>query len=163
MKALKILALSLLTSTAFASTATVKIFLAAKTGQGANIGTVTFTDTSKGLLIQPRLSHLPPGLHGFHVHEHASCQDMGMAAMGHLDPEHTGKHLGPYNSKGHLGDLPALYVDNNGVADLPTLAPRLSVKAIKGHAIMIHAGGDNYSDLPSKLGGGGARIACGVS
>jgi Cu-Zn family superoxide dismutase len=27
---------------------------------------------------------------------------------------------------------------------------------------MIHAGGDNYSDHPEKLGGGGARIACGV-
>jgi Cu-Zn family superoxide dismutase len=27
---------------------------------------------------------------------------------------------------------------------------------------MIHAGGDNYSDEPEPLGGGGARIACGV-
>jgi Cu-Zn family superoxide dismutase len=27
---------------------------------------------------------------------------------------------------------------------------------------MIHAGGDNYSDHPKRLGGGGARIACGV-
>ncbi len=27
---------------------------------------------------------------------------------------------------------------------------------------MIHAGGDNYSDTPEKLGGGGARVACGV-
>ena len=26
---------------------------------------------------------------------------------------------------------------------------------------MIHSGGDNYSDEP-KLGGGGARVACGV-
>jgi Cu-Zn family superoxide dismutase len=27
---------------------------------------------------------------------------------------------------------------------------------------MIHEGGDNYSDEPAPLGGGGARIACGV-
>jgi Cu-Zn family superoxide dismutase len=27
---------------------------------------------------------------------------------------------------------------------------------------MIHAGGDNYSDEPAPLGGGGARVACGV-
>ena len=33
---------------------------------------------------------------------------------------------------------------------------------VKGRAIMIHAGGDNYSDQPAPLGGGGARIACGV-
>ena len=26
----------------------------------------------------------------------------------------------------------------------------------------VHAGGDNYSDQPAPLGGGGARIACGV-
>ncbi|MBV8452160.1 MAG: superoxide dismutase, partial [Deltaproteobacteria bacterium] len=25
-----------------------------------------------------------------------------------------------------------------------------------------HAGGDNYSDTPLPLGGGGARLACGV-
>jgi hypothetical protein len=27
---------------------------------------------------------------------------------------------------------------------------------------MIHEGGDNYADAPKPLGGGGARIACGV-
>jgi Cu-Zn family superoxide dismutase len=27
---------------------------------------------------------------------------------------------------------------------------------------MIHAGGDTYSDMPAPLGGGGARLACGV-
>jgi Cu-Zn family superoxide dismutase len=27
---------------------------------------------------------------------------------------------------------------------------------------MIHEGGDNYADEPKPLGGGGARIACGV-
>ncbi len=31
-----------------------------------------------------------------------------------------------------------------------------------GRSIMIHAGGDNYSDTPARLGGGGARVACGV-
>jgi Cu-Zn family superoxide dismutase len=43
------------------------------------------------------------------------------------------------------------------------LAPRIKdIQALKGHALMIHAGGDNYSDQPKPLGGGGARIACGV-
>jgi Cu-Zn family superoxide dismutase len=27
---------------------------------------------------------------------------------------------------------------------------------------MLHAGGDNYADQPAALGGGGARMACGV-
>jgi Cu-Zn family superoxide dismutase len=33
---------------------------------------------------------------------------------------------------------------------------------VKGRSLMIHAGGDNYADQPAPLGGGGARVACGV-
>ena len=36
------------------------------------------------------------------------------------------------------------------------------VSALRGKSVVIHAGGDNYSDQPQPLGGGGARIACGV-
>ena len=42
------------------------------------------------------------------------------------------------------------------------LAPRIKLSEIKGRSLMIHAGGDNYSDDPKPLGGGGARVACGV-
>jgi superoxide dismutase, Cu-Zn family len=35
-------------------------------------------------------------------------------------------------------------------------------RRMRGRSIMIHAGGDNYSDTPAPLGGGGARTACGV-
>jgi len=38
----------------------------------------------------------------------------------------------------------------------------LKVKDLKGRAVMVHAGGDNFSDQPAALGGGGARVACGV-
>jgi len=104
---------------------------------------------------------LPAGVHGFHIHEMPSCADHAMAASGHLDPKKTGAHKGPYQD-GHLGDLPVLIADKNGEATLPVLAPRLTEDLIKGHSLMVHAGGDNYSDKPEKLGGGGARLACGV-
>jgi Cu-Zn family superoxide dismutase len=55
-----------------------------------------------------------------------------------------------------------LYIATDGKANLPVLAPRLKVIDIKGRSLMIHAGGDNYSDMPVSLGGGGARVACGV-
>ena len=42
------------------------------------------------------------------------------------------------------------------------IAPRLKLADVQGLAIMVHAGGDNYSDDPKPLGGGGDRIACGV-
>lgn len=138
------------------------IHIYSTTQKDKELGTITAADTPKGLLLTPNLSELPPGPHGFHVHQNPSCGDQGMAAGGHLDPEHTGKHLGPYNMHGHLGDLPALVVDKEGRATVPVLAPRLKLADIQGHSLMIHAGGDNYSDTPKPLGGGGARIACGV-
>jgi Cu-Zn family superoxide dismutase len=138
-------------------------------GIGEKIGTISISETEYGTLITPKLSWLSPGLHGFHVHEKGSCDAAGkdgkmgpgLAAGGHYDPEKTGSHKGPYTN-GHKGDLPALYVDSVGAAVLPVLAPRIKLSELKGHALMIHQGGDNYSDTPEKLGGGGDRAACGV-
>jgi len=139
-------------------------------GTGATLGTISFEDTKWGLLVRPDLSGLPPGAHGLHIHAKPACgpgdnqgtMAAGFAAGGHLDPAKTGKHLGPYDASGHQGDLPPLLVDPEGKATLPVLAPRLTVKDVTGHSIMIHEGGDNYSDQPKPLGGGGGRIACGV-
>jgi len=150
----------------FAASVTVPMYVTGPhTKPGTYVGTVLAKDSQYGLLLTPDLHHLLPalssGLHGFHVHVRPSCTDNGMAAGGHLDPTARGKHLGPYNPDGHLGDLPALYVDSEGNANLPVLAPKLTVDQILNHALMIHAGGDNYSDQPD-LGGGGARMICGV-
>lgn len=123
------------------------------------LGQVTFADTRYGLLITPNLTTLPPGLHGFHLHQHPHCGDEGMAAGGHYDPRNTNSHQGPYG-KGHLGDLPVLYVNDAGEATIPTLAPRLKTRNLPHLSLMIHAGSDNYTDTPP-LGGGGARLGCG--
>lgn len=126
-----------------------------------SIGKVIFKDVDHGLLILPQLFELPPGLHGFHVHQNPNCTAHGDGAGGHQDPHNTHSHQGPYG-KGHLGDLPVLYVDTKGRANTPTLAPRLKTSELRKHTLMIHEGGDNYSDKPAPLGGGGARVACGV-
>lgn len=157
----------LLSASVFAATVTVPMYVTAPgTFTGPYVGTVTATDTQYGLLLTPKLKNLlpalQPGIHGFHLHVNPSCANNGMAAGGHLDPANTGHHLGPYNPDGHLGDLPALYVTRQGTATLPVLAPRLTVKDLYGHALMLHFGSDNYADNPEKLGGGGARMACGV-
>ena len=128
--------------------------------KGELIGDVRFEDSRYGLMINPNLKNLPCGVHGFHVHEFPSCEEKGMKAGGHFDPKKTNTHQGPYG-KGHLGDLPALAVNAKGIANLTTLAPRLKTTDLKGKSIIIHAGGDNYSDEP-KLGGGGHRMACAV-
>lgn len=153
------LALSFLSANAWAD---IVVQMYATTGSKASLGTVTISDTSDGLIFTPNLHGLPPGVHGFHVHALLSCDDGGKGAGGHFDPQNTGKHLGPYG-KGHLGDLPVLIVEEDGDATLPELAPHLKkLSQVKQHALIIHAEGDNYSDTPQKLGGGGARIACGI-
>lgn len=139
----------------------IKMYLTAKQGHGKAIGIIVAEQTPYGVLFTPRLHNLTPGSHGFHLHLNPSCDNFGMAAGGHYDPQNTGKHLGPYNSKGHLGDIAVLIVNANGTATIPVLAPRLKITDLKNHSLMIHVGGDNYSDSPP-MGGGGARLACGV-
>lgn len=155
----KFVALSLLiSSTIQASPITVDLYATNKAQK--KYGTVTFNDTPYGLLITPKLTQLPPGLHGFHLHQNPSCDEHGMAAGGHFDPKKSNSHLGPYDA-GHLGDLPVLFVGKDGTANTPLLAPRLTSIEIKGLTVMLHAGGDNYTNTPA-LGGGGKRLACGV-
>ncbi len=155
---------------AAAAEVSVKVYLLNDKGSGDMVGKVYFADTDKGLAIKPRLKGLPAGDHGFHVHEKRSCAPKknaegkmvpGLAAGGHYDPDKTGKHEGPAG-KGHLGDLPLLNVKADGTTGGTLMAPRLKVADLKKHSLMIHGGGDNYSDQPAALGGGGARLACGI-
>jgi Cu-Zn family superoxide dismutase len=139
----------------------IPVYLTTPDGDGKKIGIIRADDTIYGLIMTPKLRDLPPGVHGFHIHADPMCDHDGKAAGGHLDPDKTDAHRGPYEN-GHLGDMPVLVVDANGRATQAVLAPRLKLAFIMGKAVMIHAGGDNYADKPEKLGGGGARIACGI-
>ena len=169
MKKLCLLIALALASFVWAEDIVVTINQVSAEGVGKEIGTITATDTKYGLLLKPQLTGLSAGLHGFHVHERPSCEaakkddkmTAAHAAGAHLETTKTEKHKGPYGD-GHPGDLPALFVASDGTATLPVLAPRLKTTDLKGRSLMIHAGGDNYSDQPDPLGGGGARIACGV-
>lgn len=137
-------------------------------GVGEKIGVIKIEKSQYGTLLTPQLKGLPAGPRGFHVHQNPDCGPgkkdgevkAGLAAGGHLEGSH-GKHAGPFTASGHLGDLPALVVEADGSATQPVLAPKITPEQMQGHALMIHAGGDTYSE-PPELGGGGARIACGV-
>ncbi|MFO1322372.1 MAG: superoxide dismutase [Cu-Zn] SodC [Burkholderiales bacterium] len=154
---------------ALAERVTVTINAVDAHGVGGPIGTLVAEDSRRGVVFTPDLAGLQPGIHGFHVHTNPSCapkkQDgktiPALSAGGHYDPSQSGRHEGPWGD-GHLGDLPALFVTADGRATHPVLAPRLRVSDLAGRSVMLHAGGDNHADHPEKLGGGGARIACGV-
>jgi Cu-Zn family superoxide dismutase len=157
----RLLGLAILASIAMAGTAwgdTLHVTMRAVTanGEGGIIGMIVFQDTAKGLKVMPNLRGLNCG-----TADKDGKTVPGLAAGGHFDPDGAGRHEGPAGA-GHLGDLPVLYVDAAGTATRSGWAPRLESADLLGRAIVIHAGGDNYSDSPAKLGGGGARVACGV-
>ncbi|SUB71152.1 Superoxide dismutase [Cu-Zn] precursor [Pluralibacter gergoviae] len=162
---LTLLALSL-SGGALAASTTVEMNMVTDQSVGQSIGEVKISETDKGLEFAPDLKALPPGEHGFHVHANGSCQPAikdgkataAGAAGGHFDPQKTGKHEGP-EGNGHLGDLPVLVVNNDGKATDPVVAPRIKkLSEIEGRALMIHIGGDNMSDSPKPLGGGGGPL-----
>jgi Cu-Zn family superoxide dismutase len=160
-----------LTPAAQAAERSVALKAATAQGDGAALGTVRIVETPHGLAFYPALSGLTPGVHGFHVHEKPSCAPAAnkdgamvpaLGAGGHYDPANSGKHGEPWGD-GHLGDLPPLVVAADGTASQPVLAPRLkSLADVAKRSLMIHAGGDNHADHPAPLGGGGARVGCGV-
>ena len=138
-------------------------------GVGVEIGALLISDSRGGLRIEAALGSLPPGEHGFHLHEGGSCAagekdgklQAGLAAGSHYDPHGLKVHAGPFGD-GHRGDLPFLVVDEQGNATGTVHALRLSVNDARGKTFVIHRGGDNFADAPKPLGGGGERIACGV-
>ncbi|MCX7359150.1 MAG: superoxide dismutase family protein [Alphaproteobacteria bacterium] len=138
---------------------------------GAEVGTIMIHSMSGHIALMVDLHGLSPGEHGMHVHANASCESAvgsngemtpAGAAGAHYDPAQSGHHEGP-DGNGHLGDLPRLHVDAQGNARETLMLTRVhSIEDLNGRAIIIHANGDNYSDTPAPLGGGGARVACGV-
>ena len=162
--------LALATATpAFAKPIRVKMNLISAAGVGKSIGTITLEDQQGAVTITPNLKGLPAGEHGFHLHELPSCaaadkdgkKVAGLAAGRHFDPDATDSHKGP-GGGGHDGDLPRLVVSEKGEAKQPLQVKGMKAADFQGKALVIHAGGDNYSDTPAPLGGGGERIACGV-
>ncbi len=147
----------------------VTVYSLTENGLGDSIGVIVVSDSPDGLVFKPFLRGLPPGPHGFHVHQGFSCGAgyhpsgvgvPGLAAGDHYDPDDRSRHRGPHGD-GHRGDLPLLHANERGEAHEPVVAPRLGLHDVRGRTLVIHAGGDNYHDLPEPLGGGGARIACG--
>ena len=128
-------------------------------------GTLTLTTMGDGVHVGGEIGGLPPGAHGFHVHEHGDCSAAdASSAGGHFNPTNN-----PHGRAGagahHLGDSDNIVANADGVAVVDahlhdvTLGTGLA-NDIAGRAIIVHADPDDYTSQPS--GDAGARVACGV-
>jgi len=135
--------------------------------RGVGIGAVILTVEGEGVTLRGALIGLPPGEHGFHIHQTGSCEPPAF--------ESAGEHLGAgeaahgFDAPGgpHAGDLRNLMVADDSTATVDQAAEGITLSGGNvdllegdGSAIVIHAQPDDYTTQPS--GASGDRIACGV-
>lgn len=134
--------------------------------QGQRIGTAVFQQTPNGLLISVTAEGLPPGEHGFHIHETGTCDPATgfSSAGGHFAPA-ANPHGFEVEGGPHAGDMANQFVGPDGKLRAHVFNPRVtlgeaSLTDSDGSALVIHAGADDYHSQPS--GDAGDRIACAV-
>lgn len=140
---------------------------AMQTADGADAGTVTLTDGPHGILIEADLEGLTPGEHGFHIHETGACDPEFGEAGEHFNPDGSGHGLLAEDGS-HAGDVPNIFVGEDGTAKAHFFNPRVtlgddrddadSLMDEDGSAIIVHENADSYGEDA----GAGGRVACGV-
>lgn len=129
-------------------------------------GSVHFQDAGdQGVEVKVDLVGVPPGVHGFHLHEGTECGVNGAAAGGHFNP--TGMpHGAPDAVSHHAGDFGNITADDKGEVHTTFTTHSISLKEgqpnyIVGKALVLHAKADDLTTQPS--GASGDRISCGVA
>ena len=120
----------------------------------------------QGMWAMPRLAAvyimaIAPGLIFFAIAQRWYMK--GPFAGGHFNP--GSKEHGYDAANGpHAGDMPNQYVAADGTLRAEVLNPEVTLAdgeaGIRGRALMIHAGADDYRSQPS--GDAGERLACAV-
>lgn len=150
--------------------------------EGSEVGTVRVSEVAAGTELRIEINGLDSGFYGFHAHGTGLCEP-NSAAPG--NPGVTGAflsaggHLGAEESqhREHAGDLPSVYVSEDGQGTLMTVTDRFTVDDLvggDGTALMLHSGPDNFANIPERYapagpdqdtlrtGDAGSRLACGV-
>ncbi|WP_226568650.1 superoxide dismutase family protein [Bacillus stratosphericus] len=135
---------------------------------GRKIGSIEVRESiANGLDLHVKAKGLPPGPHGFHIHETGICETPDFETAGaHFNPTH--REHGFDNPKGHhASDMPNLEVGADGQIDVVVNVPDITLKGgpnqlldQNGRSFIIHAEADDYLSNPS--GNSGKRIACGA-
>ena len=138
-------------------------------GDGAKVGKVTLHQWRGKVTVAGRVKGLAPGFHGFHIHAVGKCEGPAFTtAGGHVKTDGQ-------NHNAHTGDLPSLLVNADGTASAAFETDRFSLRQLRdadGSAVIVHAGPDNYANIPPRYGtadqttldtgDSGDRASCGV-
>lgn len=156
---------------------------------GNFVATVLFTSLGSSTLVTTavRLPAGVDGIHGFHVHANDNPANGDGCIADPAQPANT--HFvsadGHFNPGGgvhsqHAGDMPPLFVAATGGAAASFITGRFTPGDVKGRAVILHAGADNYNiplggaanqytanaadaiTLTNNTGNAGNRIGCGV-
>ena len=132
----------------------------------AAAGTVTFVQSGEVVKVSGSITGLKPGAeHGFHIHEKGDCSSGdGLSAGGHFNPAQQAHGKFGDSKAHHLGDLPSLDTDTQGVATIDFVSKNLTLdrgsNGILGRSLIVHNDPDDYTTQPT--GNSGARLACAV-
>src|SRR5262249_5631805 len=133
---------------------------------GKALGKLTLTQEMRGVHIAGKLTGLPMGPHGMHIHATGQCHGPDFIS--------AGAHFNPYNRKHgwqnkdgpHAGDLPNINVDTDGSATIDVLATLVTLRTGKnslfgngGTCLVLHERPDD--EVTDPAGSTGSRIACG--
>ena len=142
------------------------IALITATQQGSNVnGQATLNEIPTGLEVEVKVANVPPGKHGFHIHEKGSCSDEGKAAGGHYNPDGVAHGLVMKDGfeHAHAGDFGNIEVGPDGTGTLKLVIPGLTLAGekynVEGKAVILH---EKVDDFGQPTGNAGARIGCGV-
>jgi Cu-Zn family superoxide dismutase len=133
---------------------------------GKDLGTLTVTEAAGAITVAGRLSGLPPGEHGIHLHQVGRCDPPSFESAGdHWNP--TNRQHGKESPQGpHLGDLPNITVAQDRSVMVQVTTPGGTLRGANalldsdGAAVVVHARRDDYRSQPA--GDSGDRIACGM-
>src|ERR687896_720053 len=134
---------------------------------GDFVGVVRLEATKGGKVeVQAKVNDVVPRgqFHGFHLHTTGKCDpDAVDPATDEVVPFFSaGGHFNPTSEihGEHAGDFPVLLVMKNGQAQEKFKTDRFKLSQLfdnDGSAVIIHAGRDNYANIPAKTPDGEKR------
>ena len=165
-----------------------------RNASGIRVGDIRFTNQRRSdkTVVSVRLSGYSGTdlnrFHGFHIHANDNPANgegciadaaqppatWFVSADGHwkLDPAEVHGN--------HAGDLPSVFVNSDGTTEMRYVISKLTPAQVIGRAVMLHAGADNFGNVPvgagadqytpgtgavaktQATGNAGDRISCGV-